>query len=244
MKRLLFLGLLCLTITSWATPTLGVANISMPSSTASMPNFINVTSDNSNDQAAAKILQQQMTNFSAQVRGQIIQSKYFQVVDIDDNLARYYLANSKNNESAESTLALTVTESNLTSATALKNNPDYILIGTIAAINAEEETNPITDTNKFSVIYTIDLAVDYKLIKTKTHAIVASFTAAGHAGDVKLTSKPNQKIVHNIPKLAKQVGDDLTKEVLNQLSLQLEGGKVVQDTPASPTKVTDVKVYD
>ncbi len=257
MKRLLILSMISLNSFS---ATLGIPNIIMPSSMAATPAFIRSAnqSGTSDDVATTKLVQQQMTNFSAQVRGKIIQSKYFQVIDVDSNTALNYL-NQLESQPQVTTLAPkaaseTIAESmpkvessaavnQITAIKPKQPSADYLLIGTVSAIDASEDVNPIIDTNKYSAIYSIDLAVDYKLVSVKDHKMIASFTAAGHAGDVKLTSNPGQKMSHNIPKLVQQVGNDLAQEVMNQLAIQLENGKVVHDTPESVPKVTDVKVY-
>lgn len=248
MKRLLILGLMA--VNGWSA-TLGVPNIIMPATAAATPEFIRISPDSdNNDKATAKLVQQQMTNFSAQVRGSIIQSKYFQIIDVDNSVAANYLAEAESQvaasvvsspkQAAESTVVGLKAAPTVKAKAAL---PDYMLIGTVSAIDAHEEINPITDTNRYSAIYSIDVAVDYKLISTQDHRMIAAFTAAGHSGDVKLITNPNQKIYHNIPKLVSQVGDDLAKEVMNQLAIQLQNGKVVKDAQDQSPKVSDVKVY-
>lgn len=224
MKKILFSVSILVSLNCHAA-TLAVPNLQV-SSSAYKNNFIDPTKPNLIDPVTQNVLKQEISTFSAQIRGKIIQSKHFQVIDVDNSINPSLFGN---NESAN--------------IKPVKINADYILVGTVSAIDANEETKPLTDTNMYSVIYSIDIAVDYKLVRIKDNHIVASFTAAGHGGDVKLTPDKNQKVSHNTPKLIQQAGDDLAGEVNDQLTLQLENGKIIRDYQEASPKVTDVKVY-
>lgn len=247
--QLLVTGLLVAGSSCYALPTIGVPNITVNSTTAT-PSFISTDSSTQTDAATTKMLQQQITNFSAQIRGTILQSGQFRVVDVDNNFVQMHLPvesapvseSTPLIESAPLPESPTITTSKSPDKTTSKT-PDYLLIGSLAAINAGEEVNQIINTNKYSDIYSIDLAVDYKLIRTSDRTIVASFTAAGHSGDVKLVNYPDQKMQHNIPLLVQQVGADLASEVSSQLQTQIGGGKLYLNNQESAPKVTDFKTY-
>lgn len=232
MKRLFLVFFV--SINSWGA-SLGIPNLQI-SATANKHSFINSDSTTTIDSTAEKIVQQQISNFSAQVRGKIIQSKYFQVVDISSLSGYTYLNSKKINLSSKPEESAIYSDSK-------QITPDYLLTGTVSAIDAGEEVHPVPDTNRYSLIYSIDIVVDYKLIRTKDNVLVSSFTAAGHGGDVKLTTNQNQKMNHNIPKLVQQVGDDLANDVNNQLTIQLENGKIIRDYQEAMPTTTDLKVH-
>lgn len=246
---LLTLGLLT-AVSSYALPTIGVPNITVNSTTPT-PSFISTDSSTQTDAATTKMLQQQITNFSAQIRGSILQSGQFRVVDVDNNFVQTHLPIESAPTTAESAPLVesaTIIESSVTVVSkptdkTTNKTPDYLLIGNLAAINAGEEVNQIINTNKYSDIYSIDLAVDYKLVRTNDRTIVASFTAAGHSGDVKLVNSPDQKMQHNIPLLVQQAGADLAAEVTTQLQAQIGGGKLYLNNQESAPKITDFKTY-
>lgn len=256
-KLILGAGLLLISSLVTAVPSIGIPNISN-NNNSSLPSFMQKDSSNDADNGTSTLVQQQINNFSAQIRGSIIQSKQFRVVDVDNGITQKYI--NFNESSPENTFELnesqeikmTATESNNTKSaesntvlakSVTNQTPDYLLIGNLAAINAGEEVNQIIGTNKYSNIYSIDIAVDYKLIRTQDHTIVASFTAAGHSGDVKFVSTQTQKIVHNIPALVKQLGDNLATDVTSLLSEQIGNGKLYLNNQESAPKVTDFKSY-
>jgi hypothetical protein len=80
-------------------------------------------------------------------------------------------------------------------------------------------------------------------IRDRDRTIVASFTAAGHSGDVKLVSSQTQKVMHNMPLLVKQLGANLSTDVSSMLSEQIGNGKLYLNNQESAPKVTDFKTY-
>lgn len=229
---------------SYALPTIGVPNITVNSQTA-IPSFISTDSSTQTDAATTKMLRQQITNFSAQIRGAILQSGQFRIIDVDNNFIQTHLPIESASISESSPAGSAIAgESSIPATKPAGKTPDYLLIGTLAAINAGEEVNQIINTNKYSDIYSIDLAVDYTLVRTDDRTIVASFTAAGHSGDVKLINSPEQKMQHNIPLLVQQAGTDLANEVTTQLQAQIGGGKLYINNQESGPKITDFKTYD
>ncbi|AUR50904.1 hypothetical protein [Aquella oligotrophica] len=218
MKKILFAVSILVSLNCLAA-TLAVPNLQL-SSSAYTNNFISPDKPDSIDPVTQTELKQQISTFSAQIRGKIIQSKHFNVIDLNNNLLK-----------VESPSSNTIIK------------PDYILTGVVSAIDTNEETKELSNTNMYSIIYSIDIAVDYKLVRTKDNHIIASFTAAGHGGDVKLTSNKNQKVSHNTPKLIQQAGEDLAAEVNNQLTLQLDNGKIIRDYQEAAPNTNEIKVY-
>ncbi len=261
-KLIIGAGLLLISALATALPSIGIPNIATSGSNSNLPSFMQKDANDDSDNATGALVQQQINNFSAQIRGNIIQSQQFRVVDVDTgitqkyaNLSEYSPENSFGQNVSQNS-STTNTESPLlanakpseSAANAVKPTtqgqlPDYLLIGTLAAINAGEEVNQIIGTNKYSNIYSIDIAVDYKLVRTQDQTIVASFTAAGHSGDVKLVNAQTQKVMHNMPLLVKQVGANLATDVSRMLSEHIGNGKLYLNSQESSPKVTDFKTY-
>ena len=260
-KLTLSAGLLLISSLAAAVPSIGIPNISNDNN-SSLPSFMQKDASDNVDNTTNTLVQQQINNFSAQIRGDVIQSKQFRVVDVDTGITQKYASlnesspanDLKQNESeaikianAES-IPLSNVDKSVESATSpikpvVGQIPDYLLVGNLAAINAGEEVNQIIGTNKYSNIYSIDIAVDYKLIRTQDRTIVASFTAAGHSGDVKLVNSQTQKVMHNMPLLVKQLGANLATDVSSMLSEQIGNGKLYLNNQESAPKVTDFKTY-
>jgi len=125
----------------------------------------------------------------------------------------------------------------------MANMPDYILLGQVSAISQNEDSMPVKETDRYTTSYNIDIAVDYKLIKTSDKSIMTAFTAYGHANDVKILNNgvANQKQTHNIPMLIQTASKALGEDVLNQLSNQFN---ISSENYNNGSKViTDVKIY-
>lgn len=239
-SKLKLLLLSIIASSGWAaSPSLGVTNIVIPPAYTNTSTFVSSDGSNNTDQNTSLKVQKQLSSFSDQIRGSIIQSKLFKVVDVSNNNAiRQYT-------SIDSTESNTKAGSKLKKASSISAGvPDYLLIGSLSAINAGEEINPIAGTNKYSNIYSIDLAVDYKLVRTDDSTIVSAFTASGHSGDVKIMNNTyDQVITHNYALLIKQVGNDLAQDVMSNLNNQIGGGKLYLSNPESSAQITDFKTY-
>lgn len=190
--------------------------------------------------AKSQTVKKNLPGFTADVRGAIIESGRFKVVKMQkqDNLWQ-----NGNVETVLMALKPIATEnSDASESSVAKSQPDYILLGKVVSISENEDKNPIKDTDKISNVYNIDIAVDYKLVKTSDKSIMASFTAYGHASDVKiLTNGSEQVLHHNKPLLIKNASKDLAKDVLDNLDEQFKTSSENYDNGSRV--VTDVKVY-
>lgn len=202
----------------------------------------------------AKQVKYKLPGFNADVRGAIINSGRFRVVKMpkQDTIWRgnpqTVLNQIKVSPTAPKTDADVDTSEESAGAAKVvaktpKGMPDYILLGQVSAITQDEDTMPVKETDRYTTSYNIDIAVDYKLIKTSDKSIMAAFTAYGHGNDVKILTKgaAYQKQNHNIPLLiqtaSKALGDDVLKQLSDQFNISSEnydnGAKVI----------TDVKIY-
>ena len=213
-------------------------------------------------------VQRQLPMFNADVRGALLNSKQFKVVDMPkantlwtgNSHAVLAYVNGLNKTSttttpvasvvtptAESTPKPSVATKSTESTTVTNNNPannlpDYILLGTISSITQDADMEPLQDTNKITSQYNIDISVDYQVVGTKNNAVIASFNAYGHANDVKILNAGDtvQKQNHNIPLLINQASKDLASNVISQLQQQFS----VSSKTYNIESITNLKVYN
>jgi hypothetical protein len=200
----------------------------------------------------AKQVKYKLPGFNADVRGAIINSGRFRVVKMpkQDTIWRGNPQTVLNQIKTNPPAPITDTDIDSESAGAgkvvaktPKGMPDYILLGQVSAITQDEDTMPVKETDRYTTAYNIDIAVDYKLIKTSDKSIMAAFTAYGHANDVKILTKNGQyqKQTHNIPLLIQTASKALGDDVLNQLSSQFNISSENYDNGSKV--ITDVKIY-
>jgi hypothetical protein len=200
----------------------------------------------------AKQVKYKLPGFNADVRGAIINSGRFRVIKMpkQDTIWRgnpqTVLNQIKTNPAPTPDTNVDTSESAGTGkviAKTPKGMPDYILLGQVSAITQDEDSMPVKETDRYTTSYNIDIAVDYKLIKTSDKSIMAAFTAYGHGNDVKILTKDAayQKQTHNIPLLIQTASKALGDDVLNQLSNQFNISSENYDNGSRV--ITDVKVY-
>ena len=100
---------------------------------------------------------------------------------------------------------------------------DYVLFGSINNIEFRREVNPIDNTNTVSATLSLELVGEFSLISTRTHKIMASFSAMGTGQDVKLITTQGGQVVLNRSKVVSEVSKSLGEDVANQLKEQLSG---------------------
>ena len=111
-----------------------------------------------------------------------------------------------------------------------------MLFGTLEALNAGNQIQLIPGTNQYSNIYSLDLAINYKLIKTRDQVIVANFIAAGHAGEPTLQNNSTAHIPNDSNRLIQQVYAQLSNEVIMRLEQQFnESSTVLSSVESSIT---------
>ena len=269
MKKFICLLFVVLVSECFAVPSVGVADLiyitqvttpvkyNHSSSSTSESGFGSSQQSSNIDTQVVSRVEKSMPMFSAAVRGALLKSKQFTVVDATPTIETWQnnkkdilsiikkmdmvssstspIINSEYTVKNNSESAIKVE-----SATAT-NQPDYILIGYLDGISSYENRNPIMGTNKTSAIYSIDVSVDYKLVNTKTKQIIAAFTAAGHGGEVKLLNDPDQEVNYNIPKLIKDASDSLASDVMDNLTSQIDFNKLNPKPKVAP--LTNVVEY-
>ena len=224
--------------TSWALPTIGVAEIAVEKNT---PSFLSSNSVITPDNPTQQLMQQQLNALSAQIKAQINQALLLQLQtqEMDAKAINSVSFNFTQTEvSIESEPSLINQFANAASQVNPLNSttntvesqisyPDYMLFGTLEALNAGNQIQLIPGTNQYSNIYSLDLAINYKLIKTSDQVIVANFIAAGHAGEPTLQNNSTAHIPNDSNRLIQQVYAQLSNEVITRLEQQFNESSTV-----------------
>ena len=233
--------------TSWALPTIGVAEIAVEKNT---PSFLSSNSVTTLDNPTQQLMQQQLNALSAQIKAQINQASLLQLQtqEMDAKAINGVSFNFTQTEvSIESEPSLINQFANAASQLNPLNSttntdesqisyPDYMLFGTLEALNAGNQIQLIPGTNQYSNIYSLDLAINYKLIKTSDQVIVANFIAAGHAGEPTLQNNSTAHIPNDSNRLIQQVYAQLSNEVIMRLEQQFnESSTVLSSVESSIT---------
>lgn len=233
--------------TSWALPTIGVAEIAVEKNT---PSFLSSNSVTTPDNPTQQLMQQQLNALSAQIKAQINQALLLQLQtqEMDAKAINSVSFNFTQTEvSIESEPSLINQFANAASQLNPLNSttntdesqisyPDYMLFGTLEALNAGNQIQLIPGTNQYSNIYSLDLAINYKLIKTSDQVIVANFIAAGHAGEPTLQNNSTAHIPNDSNRLIQQVYAQLSNEVITRLEQQFnESSTVLSSVESSIT---------
>ena len=208
---------------------------------------------NSTTPAISQQVEQELPMFNADVKGALINSTQFKVIDLPkanqiwngNSQVMLNLINGLNrNLNVESNLIVEYKPIASQIASTPKNSsnlPDYILLGQVSAITSDADIEPLQDTNKMTSQYSINISGDYQVVGVKDGAVIASFNAYGNAGDVKILNANDATQVqhHNIPLLINQASKDLSANVLSQLQQQFR----VSSKSYKIESIENVKVY-
>ena len=233
--------------TSWALPTIGVAEIAVEKNT---PSFLSSNSVITPDNPTQQLMQQQLNALSAQIKAQINQASLLQlqtqemdakaINSVSFNFTQTEVSIESEpsliNQFANAASQLNPLNSTTNTAESQISYPDYMLFGTLEALNAGNQIQLIPGTNQYSNIYSLDLAINYKLIKTSDQVIVANFIAAGHAGEPTLQNNSTAHIPNDSNRLIQQVYAQLSNEVITRLEQQFnESSTVLSSVESSIT---------
>ena len=233
--------------TSWALPTIGVAEIAVEKNT---PSFLSSNSVTTLDNPTQQLMQQQLNALSAQIKAQINQASLLQlqtqemdakaINGVSFNFTQTEVSIESEpsliNQFANAASQLNPLNSTTNTAESQISYPDYMLFGTLEALNAGNQIQLIPGTNQYSNIYSLDLAINYKLIKTSDQVIVANFIAAGHAGEPTLQNNSTAHIPNDSNRLIQQVYAQLSNEVITRLEQQFnESSTVLSSVESSIT---------
>lgn len=230
-------------------PNKNAPTIAMPELTfnkQSLENFANITPD------VIKDVEQGVSKFSADIRGALIKTGQFKVINV--KIAAKDIA-IDSDKTIVSTLSVDdetdlpeksfLDSSNQALLVSQQDNPntEYYLLGVINYIGENEDSYPLKGTSNLTKQYAIEVEADFKLVRARDHAIMASFSATGSAHDVKIVSSTKgQTWHHNIGKLVSIASKDLATDVVDELESQFNF-MLLNHQQAESAIVTDVQVY-
>lgn len=148
----------------------------------------------------------ELRKFTADIKGEILKSGYFQVTQ-----AKPFTA--KNSEKLYDIIARI--------KQGMYPGADYVLFGSVNSIEFRQEANPIDHTDTVSHSLSLELVGEFSLISTRNYQVKASFSAMGEGQDVKLVSSRGARIVLNRGKVVSEVSKSLGADVLKQMEEQL-----------------------
>lgn len=178
------------------------------SSQASLYNASSSSNYNEFESRDSYIEQTELRKFSGDIKGEILKSGLFQLVqgtpytadakgDVYDIIKRIKAGHFK--------------------------GADYVLFGTLSDVDFQRDLNAIDNTDSYSAVLGLSLVADFSLINTRTYEITSAFTAAGEGQDTKLVNGRDLKISLNRPRVVREVSKALGVDVARQLAEQLGG---------------------
>jgi hypothetical protein len=169
------------------------------------------------------IEQGELRKFSGDIKGEILKSGMFQLVQ-----GTPYTASAK--EDVYDVIAR-IKNGNFKGA-------DYVLFGTVSDIDFRQDINEIANTNAHSSVLGLALVADFSLINTRTFEITSAFTAMGEGQDTKLVNGNDLRVTPNRGRVVKAVSKSIGMDVARQLREQLRGEvEYSQEQPSSRNKL-------
>lgn len=151
----------------------------------------------------------ELRRFTADIKGELLKLRSVQIIE-----ARGYKP-GKNNEKLFDVIAR-IKRGDFTGA-------DYVLFGTVSAIESQDNENPIAGTSTLSVARSMELVADFSLINTKNYTVKAAFSAMGEGSDVKLVGSEGAYITHHNGKIVAEVSKSLGRNVVEHVTQQFQG---------------------
>ena len=99
------------------------------------------------------------------------------------------------------------------------NGADYVLYGVLTGLTQNTHSSSITGTTNAMSINDLEIAIDFSLIDTKTHRVVAYFIASGSATDNRIDGE-TEGYKPNTTKMLKQLSGNLAESVAHHLASQ------------------------
>lgn len=154
------------------------------------------------------IEQGELRKFSGDIKGEILKSGMFQLVQ-----GTPYTASSK--EDVYDVIKR-IKNGNFKGA-------DYVLFGTVSDIDFRQDVNEIANTDAHSAILGLTLVADFSLINTRTFEVTSAFTAMGEGQDTKLVNGRDIKVSLNRGRVVRDVSRSIGEDVARQMREQLRG---------------------
>lgn len=162
------------------------------------------------------IEQGELRKFSGDIKGEILKSGMFQLVQ-----GTPYTASSK--EDVYDVIKR-IKNGNFKGA-------DYVLFGTVSDIDFRQDVGEIANTDTHSAILGLTLVADFSLINTRTFEVTSAFTAMGEGQDTKLVNGRDIKVSLNRGRVVRDVSKSIGVDVARQMREQLRGEVEYIDQP-------------
>ena len=162
------------------------------------------------------IEQGELRKFSGDIKGEILKSGMFQLVQ-----GTPYTAGSK--EDVYDVIKR-IKNGNFKGA-------DYVLFGTVSDIDFRQDVGEIANTDTHSAILGLTLVADFSLINTRTFEVTSAFTAMGEGQDTKLVNGRDIKVSLNRGRVVWDVSKSIGVDVARQMREQLRGEVEYIDQP-------------
>jgi hypothetical protein len=164
------------------------------------------------------IEQSELRQFSGDIKGEILKSGMFQLVQ-----GTPYTANAK--EDVYNVIKR-IKNGNFKGA-------DYVLFGTVSDIDFRQDVNEIANTDSHSAVLGLTLVGSFSLINTRTYEITSAFTAMGEGQDTRLVNGNDVRVSPNRGRVVREVSKSIGMDVARQLREQLRGEvEYSQEQPA------------
>lgn len=180
---------------------------------ASAYNASGSSSYNEIEATSSYIEQGELRKFTGDIKGEILKSGMFQLVQGTPHTA-------KSSEDVFDVIER-IKAGNYQGA-------DYVLFGTLSDIDFTRDVTSLANTDSYSAILGLSLVADFSLINTSTFEITSAFTAMGEGQDTKLVNSQDVKVSLNRPRVVRDVSKSLGEDVARQLGEQLGGGDFQQ----------------
>ncbi|MCO7597046.1 MULTISPECIES: penicillin-binding protein activator LpoB [Pseudomonas] len=164
------------------------------------------------------IEQTELRKFSGDIKGEILKSGMFQLVQ-----GTPYTASSSEN----------VYDVIARIRSGAFEGADYVLFGTLSDIDFQRDITSLDHTDSYSAVLGLSVVADFSLIDTRTYEITSAFTAMGEGQDTKLVKSQDARVTLNRPRVVREVSKELGLDVAQQLAEQLGG-----PLPGQPTRPT------
>jgi curli biogenesis system outer membrane secretion channel CsgG len=100
---------------------------------------------------------------------------------------------------------------------------DYVLFGTVSNVEFREEAMPLPGAAGHTASLSLDLVADFSLINTRTYEVKAAFSAMGSGKDVKILTRPGDRVVFNRSKVIQETSRTMAQEAYAELMAQFGG---------------------
>lgn len=121
---------------------------------------------------------------------------------------------------------------------------DYVLFGTVSNVAFREEAMQLPGAAGYTAQLALDLVADFSLINTKTYEVKAAFSAMGSGKDVKILTRPGDRVSFNrskvIAETSRTLADEAYAQLMTQFGVTRSAGRTHSSTVTTTTTTIEV----